>query len=161
MRKIVTLLAAALLVVCMAFGVCANNISASEVRSFSTLSSDGGCQVSMTVTLDVRTAGQELYFPVPKEATNVTLNGTPVLTEKTAQARFVKLNRIIGKMSVFGIKTQLSMTAGKLIVIDTVEILFGNIGTDTVVFFLPVFCQYGSSIPVATGLKGREALCEH
>jgi len=25
-------------------------------------------------------------------------------------------------------------------------------------FFLPVFCQYGSSIPVATGLKGREAL---
>ena len=99
MRKIITLLAAMLLVACMAFGVCANDISASEVRSFSTLSSDGGCQVSMTVTLDVRTAGQDLYFPVPKEASNVTLNGSWVRAGLDGDVRKISLKRIVGNMT--------------------------------------------------------------
>lgn len=99
MRKITVILAAVLLLCALSFGVCASGISASEVRSFSTLSSDGGCQVSMTVTLDVRSAGQDLTFPVPKEASNVTLNGSWVRAGLDGDVRRISLKRIVGGMT--------------------------------------------------------------
>lgn len=99
MRKITILLAAVLLLGIMAFGVCAEGISASEVRSFSTLSSDGSCQVTMTVTLDVRSAGQDLSFPVPKDASNVTLNGSWVRAGLDGDVRRISLKRVVGNMT--------------------------------------------------------------
>lgn len=99
MRKIVILLAAALLLGAMAFGVCADGVSASEVRSFSTLSSDGGCQVTMTVTLDIRNTDGDLSFPVPKDASNVTLNGSWVRAGLDGDVRRISLKRIVGNMT--------------------------------------------------------------
>lgn len=99
MRKITVILAAVLLLCALSFGVCASGISASEVRSFSTLSSDGGCQVAMTVTLDVSSAGQDLTFPVPKEASNVTLNGSWVRAGLDGDVRRISLKRIVGNMT--------------------------------------------------------------
>lgn len=99
MRRITMILAAALLLGMMAFGVCAEGISASEVRSFSTVASDGGCQVTMTVTLDVRTAGQDLSFPVPKDASNVTLNGSWVRAGLDGDVRRISLKRVVGNMT--------------------------------------------------------------
>lgn len=99
MRKITTILAAVLLLGIMAFGVCADGISASEVRVFNTLSSDGGCQVSMTVTLDIRSAGEDLSFPVPKDASNVTLNGSWVRAGLDGDVRRISLKRIVGNMT--------------------------------------------------------------
>ena len=88
----------------LVLGLCASasaedNTRAYSVNIFSTVSSDGSCDVTATVTLHVESPQDKLTFPVPAAASNVTLNGSPVLTEKTDQARLVNINKILGGMS--------------------------------------------------------------
>ena len=54
--------------------------SASSFGAYATVSQDGSCQVSMTVRLHLDQVLTDLTFPVPKQATNVTLNGARVRT---------------------------------------------------------------------------------
>ena len=72
---------------------------ASSVQMIATVSNDGSCQVTTTVTLHVETPQEDLTFPIPVTASNVTLNGSPVLTEKTAQARLIKLKKVLNGMT--------------------------------------------------------------
>ena len=99
MRKMITILASILLLGMLSFSVCAEDISASEVRSVCTVASDGGCHVTMVVTLDVRSAGQNLTFPVPKDASNVTLNGSWVGASVDGDVRQISLKRVVGNMT--------------------------------------------------------------
>ncbi|MBQ2257735.1 MAG: hypothetical protein II247_03555, partial [Lachnospiraceae bacterium] len=63
------------------------------------VSNDGNCDVTTNVTLHVDTPQKNLNYPVPANASNVTLNGKAVLTQKTGQARQVDIGRILGGMS--------------------------------------------------------------
>lgn len=100
MSRFFALLTCLILLLGLCIGVGAeDNTRATAVNVFATVSNNGSCDITTTVTLHVDAPSSKLTFPVPAEATNVTLNGTPVLTEKNPQARSVKLNRIIGKMS--------------------------------------------------------------
>ena len=72
---------------------------ASSVQMIATVSHDGSCQVTSTITLHVETPQEDLVYPVPVNASNITLNGSPVLTQKTDQARLIKLNRLLGGMT--------------------------------------------------------------
>ena len=90
--------------VILVLGLClpasaADNTRAYSVNIFATVSSDGSCDVTSTVTLHVESPQEKLVFPVPAAASNVTLNGSPVLTEKTEQARLVNINKILGGMT--------------------------------------------------------------
>lgn len=100
MRRFFALITCLILLLGLCIGVSAeDNTRATTVNIFATVSSNGSCDVTTTVALHVDTPSSKLTFPVPANATNVALNGTPVLTEKDAQARYVKLSRIIGKMT--------------------------------------------------------------
>lgn len=100
MSRFFALITCLILLLGLCVGVSAeDNTRATTVNVFATVSNNGSCDITATVALHVDSPSSKLTFPVPASATNVTLNGTPVLTEKNAQARFVKLNRIIGKMS--------------------------------------------------------------
>ena len=100
LSRFLALLTCLVLLLGLCIGVSAEDTTrATVVNVFATVSNNGSCDVSTTVALHVDSPSTKLTFPVPADATNVTLNGTPVLTEKTAQARFVKLNRVIGRMS--------------------------------------------------------------
>lgn len=72
---------------------------ATSVQMIATVSSNGSCQVSATVALHVEQPLEELTYPVPVNATNITLNGSRVLTEKTSQARLVNLTKLLGGMA--------------------------------------------------------------
>lgn len=72
---------------------------ASSVQVIATVSNDGSCQVTSTVTLHVETPTEELTYPVPANASSITLNGSPVFTEKTSQARLVNLKKVVGGMT--------------------------------------------------------------
>ena len=84
---------------CISASAATGETRASSVQTIATVSNDGSCQVTTTVTLHVETATENLTFPVPVNASNVTLNGSPVLTEKTAQARLVKLKKLLNGMT--------------------------------------------------------------
>lgn len=102
MTRFLAILSCLILVLGLCIGVSAaeaNGTRAYSVNVFATVSSDGSCDVTTTVTLHVDAPQTKLVYPVPVNASNVALNGSPVLTEKTEQARLVDLTKTLGGMS--------------------------------------------------------------
>ncbi len=97
MRRIVQLFLCVLLVMTMAATVSA--VGADKIDSYATVSRNGDCQVTMTVTLKLEEAVENMTFPVPRDAHAVTVNGRRVSTQKTDTARLINLNRTLKGMT--------------------------------------------------------------
>ena len=100
MSRFLALLTCLMLMLCLCLGVsAADNNRAYSVNVFATVSSDGSCDVTSTVTLHLDTPQKKLTYPVPADASNITLNGSPVLTEKNEPVRLVNLSKVLGDMT--------------------------------------------------------------
>ena len=102
MTRFLAFLSCLILLLGLCIGVQAaetDGIYAPAVSIFATVSSNGTCEVSTNVTIHLDAPMKNLTFPVPLSASNVTLNGKPVLTEKSGSARLVSLSRVIGNMA--------------------------------------------------------------
>lgn len=100
MTRFLAFISCLILVLGLCVGVSAEgDTRASSVNIFATVSSDGSAQVSTTVTLHVSEPQSKLVFPVPANASGISLNGSSVITEKTQQARLVDLSKTLGGMS--------------------------------------------------------------
>ncbi|MGM9549790.1 MAG: DUF2207 family protein [Faecousia sp.] len=69
--------------------------AASRVDSYCTVNSEGDCLVSMTVTLRLEAVTTGMTFPLPANATGITLNGASVSTDKTSSAIRVDISRVV------------------------------------------------------------------
>ena len=94
MRRMASLLTAVLLLVVLALNVSATT-GASGMNSFATVSSDGSCQVSMTITFHMEQAVDKLYFPIPREAVSISLNGSRISASRAEDARQINLSRLV------------------------------------------------------------------
>ena len=61
------------------------------VESYSTVNADGDCLVNLTVTLHLDNAGSDMTFPLPANATDITMSGSSVRTTKTDEAIHVEI----------------------------------------------------------------------
>ena len=84
-RRLVMLCLACLLVIGLGMPVSADS-AATKIDSFCTIDADGNCLVNMTVTLQLDGGTENLTFPLPRNATNITLNKASVRTNKTDSA---------------------------------------------------------------------------
>ena len=91
MRRIVAFFFALCLVLSAIPGAMAVS-SVSRAESISTVSSDGSCHVSMTLYLHMEQVLPNLDFPLPAEASGVTLNGTRVRTQKEGNIQYIDLS---------------------------------------------------------------------
>ena len=98
MRRILTVAVTVVLLICLLTCTVSAETNASKVNVYATVSSDGSCQVTVTALLHLEQPMSELYFPLPREAEGVTLNGARVSTTRTANARQVDLSGIAGNM---------------------------------------------------------------
>ena len=73
--------------------------TASQVDTIVTVTSDGDCIVSTTVRLRLDSPVADLTFPVPLNATDISVNGGMARTSKSAIATEVDVSRIIGDMA--------------------------------------------------------------
>ncbi len=73
--------------------------SISSMSGFATVSADGHSQVNLTVTLDLDAVTENLTFPVPKDATRISLNGGRVSGRANGEVIQVNLSKIVGKMT--------------------------------------------------------------
>lgn len=71
---------------------------ASGINSFSSVSSDGTCQVTVTVTFHLETALEELYFPIPANARDISVGGERADTRRADNALQINLSRKYGGM---------------------------------------------------------------
>ena len=101
MSRFLAFLSCLILMLGLCIGVSAADTGtrAYSANVFATVSADGTCDVTTTVTLHTETALDKLTYPVPLAASGVTLNGSPVLTEKSDQARLVNISRILDGMT--------------------------------------------------------------
>ncbi len=66
--------------------------SATLIQSATTVASDGTCQVTLTLQLQLEEVPQSLLFPLPSQARNITLNGSPARTSSSGGVRNVDLS---------------------------------------------------------------------
>ena len=74
-------------------------LAANEVtqhQSSATVAGDGSCQINVVVTINLEEAKESLYFPLPAEATGVTVNGSSVRTKKDGSVGLVNLKFLAG-----------------------------------------------------------------
>ncbi len=97
-RRITMLVLCCLLAASCIISVCAAN-AASMVQSYSTVTTDGSCQVSITVTFRLEQAVSDLTFPLPANATDVKKDGSFVRTTQTGNATYVELSDFVGGLA--------------------------------------------------------------
>ncbi len=99
MRKAaILLLCCILLAGVLVMPVSAENM-ASRVDIIATVTSEGDCIVSSTVRLSLDAPVENLTFPVPLNATDISLNGGMARTSKSSTAIEVDVSRAIGGMA--------------------------------------------------------------
>lgn len=94
MKRILSLFICALLLMgCLCIPVSAES-AASNVNLMATVNSVGDCLVTMTVNLRLEANVDKLYFPLPLNAKNITLNGSNVTTTRSSSATLVNISKL-------------------------------------------------------------------
>ena len=76
--------------------------SVTDLQSSTTVTSNGTCEVAVTLQLKLEEVPAQLLFPLPSEARNITLNGGPARTSLSGSVRNVNLK---GSIHSSGIHT--------------------------------------------------------
>lgn len=71
---------------------------ASQVNVFAVVSQDGSCQITVTAVLHIEKNDEDIRFPVPAEATGVSLNGTRVWTTKADHVQYIDISSALHNM---------------------------------------------------------------
>ena len=94
MKRFATLLVCVILLAgCLCLPVSAES-AASSVNLMCTVNSEGDCLATMTVNLRLENAMDKLYFPLPLNAKNISLNNSPVSTSRSAAATLVDISKL-------------------------------------------------------------------
>ena len=94
MKRFATLLVCVILLAgCLCLPVSAES-AASSVNLMCTVNSEGDCLSTMTVNLRLENAMDKLYFPLPLNAKNISLNNSPVSTTRSAAATLVDISKL-------------------------------------------------------------------
>ena len=94
LRRLFSLLTACVLLTFLIIMPAHAESAASRVDLRATVTAEGDCQVSMTVTLRLDEDLPDLTFPLPLTAKNITMNGANVSTSRSAAATLVDISRI-------------------------------------------------------------------
>lgn len=98
MRRILLLALSVFLIIGLCIPVSAANY-ASKVEISAVVGSDKSCQVTVQATLHITENSGSLTYPIPLEATNVTLENSRVRIQRTEQAQLVDLSEAVGNMT--------------------------------------------------------------
>ena len=95
-RGILVLLCLFLIFSCVTVAGAEN--AASVIQSYSTVDMNGNCLVSLNMTIRLDQAMEDLYFPLPANASDVRLNGSSVFTSSSSSATYVDLGNLTSGM---------------------------------------------------------------
>lgn len=98
MRRFVLAFTAIAWMIALSLGVSAAT-GASLVSSQVTVLTDESCEVVLTATFRLEEGMDDLTFPLPVDAVNVTLNGVRVGTAVSGEARHVDISRVTGGLA--------------------------------------------------------------
>ncbi|MBE6976849.1 MAG: DUF2207 domain-containing protein [Ruminococcaceae bacterium] len=80
-----------------------------DLQSSTNVAADGSCRVNLTVQLRVDSREEDLTFPIPGDAKDVSLNGRSVRTKRQGDLRHIELEDIVGGAGVYTLSIQYSL----------------------------------------------------
>ena len=95
LRRVCILFLSLVLMLGLALTASADSV-ASNIQNYATITSNGTCQVNLTVSLHLDTPADNLTFPLPKEATEIRMDNGSAKVTRTATANEVSLNHLDG-----------------------------------------------------------------
>ena len=87
-----------ILLVCMLCVSVRGVTGVTAAQSMATVSPNGSCQVSLALTLHVEEQVKKMQFPIPAQASSVSVNGSRVSAPKSGDVRNINLSRYVGNM---------------------------------------------------------------
>ena len=96
MRKITVFITLLCLLCTLAVGVNAAT-GAKGISSYATVSSDGSCQITLTAAIHLDSPAENLRFPLPGNAENISVNGSRTRAKLENGLRQVNIANVIGK----------------------------------------------------------------
>ena len=96
MRKMIVFITLLCLVCTLAVGVNAAT-AAKSISSYATVSSDGSCQITLTANIHLDSPVDDLTFPLPENAGNITINGVRARSKIENGLRQVDVSKVVGK----------------------------------------------------------------
>ncbi len=117
MRRLTVLIIGILLIAALCVSAYGANY-ASRFQITANVNRDESCQVTVVATLHLENNSGQLYFPVPSQAVNVTLNGSRVRTQNGQQCQNIDLSDLVGTLT-----GDFTLTVGYLLpdVVETSE----------------------------------------
>lgn len=98
MRRIFTLLLCIVMIFCLC--ICANAAQeASQINVQAVVSSDGTSQVTASATIHMDQGVEKLQFPVPADATDISLNGGRARTHTSGSVKYIDLSAMTGSLA--------------------------------------------------------------
>ena len=94
MRRSVIVMLILAFILMVATGVGAES-GVTSMKYTAVVSSDGSCEVTVLTTLDLQNQVDELLFPIPEDARDVSVNGDRVRTQKSGNIRTVDLSSTV------------------------------------------------------------------
>ena len=73
--------------------------AASKIDLYCTVNGDGDCLVSMTVNLRIEASDNGLTFPLPYNASDITMNGSSTASSRVGDKTLVAVGRVTGGLS--------------------------------------------------------------
>ena len=94
MKRLLTLVIVCILTAGLLVMPASAESAASNVDLYITVNAEGDALVTMQVMLRLESNYEQLYFPLPVNAKNITLNGSGVTSTKSSSATLVNISRI-------------------------------------------------------------------
>ena len=98
MKRFLTMALILALLACSLVLPASASSAASRVDAYCTVHTNGDCQITLTITLRLEDVQNEITFPLPAEAKNITMNGSNVRTNTVGSVIEVDLSRAAGGM---------------------------------------------------------------
>ncbi len=96
MRRFFVLVTLLCIICSLAVGASAATY-AKSISTYATVSGDGTCQVTLTATIHLDQSVDNLRFPLPGKASNITVNGARASSKAENGLRQVNLSRVVGR----------------------------------------------------------------
>ena len=98
MRRIFACVGAILLVICLSLTAFAQT-NAPQITITVTVSADGTAQVTQIVQFHLETSAENLTYPIPLGARDITVNGTSITPSRDNAAAHIAMSRVVGNVT--------------------------------------------------------------
>lgn len=141
-RRIVTTILCLLVLFSFAVPVAADN-AASGISSLTTVTTDGDCTVSMSVTFRIETPVEGLQFPLPAQAVNIKRDGSAARTRQYINAVYVDMSNLDGFVGEVTVNFTFEMKDVVALSLDEEGYIIKNAeGEPTLVLSLPLLSGF-------------------